>query len=74
MQMKGLVRFFAVVLALVGLYTMSFTWFVRSHENKMKEKAKKQVAAIMPLDAKQKYPSNKELQALYEDTVTQLVS
>jgi SecD/SecF fusion protein len=40
----------------------------------MKEKAKKQVAAIMPLDAKQKYPSNKELQALYEDTVTQLVS
>lgn len=74
MQMKGLVRFFAVVLALVGLYTMSFTWFVRSHENKMKEKAKKQVAAIMPLDAKQKYPSNKELQALYEDTVTQLVN
>jgi len=74
MQMKGLVRFFAVVLALVGLYTMSFTWFVRSHENKMKEKAKKQVAAIMPLDAKQKYPSSKELQALYEDTVTQLVS
>ncbi len=74
MQMKGLVRFFAVVLALVGLYTMSFTWFVHSHENKMKEKAKKQVAAMMPLDAKQKYPSSKELQALYEDTVTQLVN
>lgn len=68
MQMKGLVRFFAVVLALVGLYTMSFTWFVRSHENKMKEKAKKQVAAYLP-SAKQKYPDNKELQALYEDTL-----
>jgi SecD/SecF fusion protein len=68
MQMKGLVRFFAVVLALVGLYTMSFTWFVRSHENKMKEKAKKQVSAYLQ-PAKAKYPSDKELQALYEDTI-----
>ncbi len=69
MQMKGLVRFFAVVLTLVGLYTMSFTWFVRSHENKMKKKAEKQIAAYMPIDAKVKYPANKELQALYEDSV-----
>lgn len=71
--MKGLVRFFAVVLTLVGLYTMSFTWFVRSHENKMKEKAEKQVSAYMPLDAKAKYPGNKELQALYEDSVNMVV-
>jgi SecD/SecF fusion protein len=68
MQMKGLVRFFAVVLTLVGLYTMSFTWFVRGHENKMKEKAKKQVSAYMQA-AKDKYPDNKELQALYDDTL-----
>lgn len=73
MQMKGLVRFFAVVLALVGLYTMSFTWFVRSHENKMKERAKKQISAFMPIDAKVKYPGNKELQALYEDSVNSIV-
>ncbi|HSK12844.1 MAG TPA: protein translocase subunit SecDF [Phnomibacter sp.] len=66
--MKGLVRFFAVVLALVGLYTMSFTWFVRSHENKMKARATKQVSAYMP-SAKEKYPSDKELQALYDDTI-----
>ena len=72
MQMKGLVRFFAVVLALVGLYTMSFTWFVRSHENKMKERAEKQVAVYMPA-AKVKYPSSKELQALYEDSITYAV-
>ena len=67
--MKGLVRFFAVVLALVGLYTMSFTWFVRSHETKMKERAKKQIAVYMPA-AKVKYSSSKELQALYEDSIT----
>jgi SecD/SecF fusion protein len=72
MQMKGLVRFFAVVLALVGLYTMSFTWFVRGHENKMKEKAKKQVtASVQP--SKDKYPNDKELQALYEDTITSMI-
>jgi SecD/SecF fusion protein len=72
MQMKGLVRFFAVVLALVGLYTMSFTWFVRSHESKMREKAEKQVKAMMP-DAKAKYPNNNELQALYEDTLANVL-
>lgn len=60
--------FFAAVLAIVGLYTMSFTWFVRSHENKMEAKAKKQVLADMPT-AKEKYPDNKELQALYDDTL-----
>ncbi len=72
MQMKGLVRFFAVVLALVGLYTMSFTWFVRSHENKMKAKAEKQVMAYMPA-AKVKYPDNNELRAYYEDTLNTLI-
>ncbi len=72
MQMKGLVRFFAVILTLVGLYTMSFTWFVRSHEDKMKEKAQKQVSAYLPA-AKVKYPENKELQALYEDTLNNAV-
>ena len=72
MQMKGLVRFFAVILTLVGLYTMSFTWFVRSHEDKMKEKAQKQVGAYLPA-AKVRYPSDKELQALYEDTLSNAV-
>lgn len=72
MQMKGLVWFFALVLVLAGLYTMSFTWFVRNHETKMKEKALKQVKAIMP-DAKAKYPQSKELQALYEDTIAKVL-
>lgn len=70
--MRGLVWFFAAVLTLVGLYTMSFTWFVNSHEKKMEAKALKQVMAELPT-AKEKYPDNKELQAMFDDTLNNLV-
>src|SRR2546423_5344128 len=40
MQLKGLVRFFTVLLILYSIYELSFTWVVRSHENKMAAKAK----------------------------------
>ncbi|MGN6165941.1 MAG: protein translocase subunit SecDF [Flavisolibacter sp.] len=44
MQLKGLVRFFTVLLVLYSIYELSFTWIVRSHEHKMEAKAKQFVA------------------------------
>lgn len=44
MQLKGLVRFFTILLILYSIYELSFTWVVRAHENKMAEKAHQFVA------------------------------
>ncbi len=68
MQLKGLVKIFAVLLILICLYQLSFTWFVRSHENKMEERANLWLKLTFPTP-EQKYPGNKELQALYADTL-----
>jgi SecD/SecF fusion protein len=68
MQLKGLVRFFTIALILICLYQLSFTWFVRSHENKMEDKAADWVKRNFPT-AQQKYPGDKDLQQLYEDTL-----
>jgi len=70
MQLKGLVRFFAIALILICVYQLSFTWIVRNHENEMEAKADKWLAATYP-KAAVKYADNKELQALYEDTLKQ---
>jgi SecD/SecF fusion protein len=40
MQLKGLVRFFTILLILYSIYELSFTWVVRSHEKKMEARAK----------------------------------
>ncbi|MEY3437064.1 MAG: hypothetical protein RL335_1520 [Bacteroidota bacterium] len=45
MQLKGLVRFFAVALVLISLYQLHFTWIVRNHENALEKKAKSYVNA-----------------------------
>jgi SecD/SecF fusion protein len=45
MQLKGLVRFFTILLILYSVYELSFTWVVRSHEKKMEAKAKQFVNA-----------------------------
>lgn len=71
MQLKGLVRFFTIALILICLYQLSFTWFARSHESEIKEKAERFVKANYP-NAKQKYPTNKGLQALYQDTLNEI--
>jgi SecD/SecF fusion protein len=68
MQLKGLVKIFAIALVLICLYQLSFTWFVRNHENAMEDRADKWLKANYPT-AQQKYPDNKELQALYADTL-----
>jgi SecD/SecF fusion protein len=71
MQLKGLVRFFTILLIIYSVYQLSFTWFVKGHEKKMAANAKNFVQANYP-DAQQKYPENKELQALYQDTLNQV--
>ena len=71
MQLKGLVRFFTILLIIYSVYQLSFTWFVRGHENKMEASAESFVKALYPT-AEQKYPDNKELQALYKDTLQKI--
>ncbi len=67
MQLKGLVRFFTFALILICLYQLSFTWFVRSHEKAMDAKATAWVNKLPK--AEQVYPSDKDQQLLYNDSV-----
>ena len=71
MQLKGLVRFFAIALILICIYQLSFTWIVRSHESDMEARADKMVKASY-VSADQKYPSSNELRTLYNDTLKQV--
>ena len=45
MALKGLVRFFAIMLILISLYQLSFTWIVRNFEGKQMARAEKFVKA-----------------------------
>jgi len=71
MQLKGLVRFFAIALILICVYQLSFTWIVRSHESDMEAKADKWLSAYYQ-DPEKKYPNDKELQALYADSLKEI--
>ncbi|WP_109698795.1 protein translocase subunit SecDF [Chitinophaga deserti] len=73
MQLKGLVRFFTAALILISLYQLSFTFVVRNFEKKMKDEAAADVARQNHPSAETKYPGNKELQALYQDTLDNLL-
>ncbi|QJB32783.1 protein translocase subunit SecDF [Chitinophaga oryzae] len=68
MQLKGLVRFFAIALILISLYQLSFTFLVRNYEKKIERQAETDVAKQFPTP-EQKYPGSKELQAFYSDTL-----
>jgi SecD/SecF fusion protein len=70
MQLKGLVRFFTIALILICLYQLSFTWFVRSHEKAMEAKASSWIKKFPK--AAQVYPSNKEEQLLYNDSLNDI--
>ena len=70
MQLKGLVRFFAIALILICLYQLSFTWIVRNHESNMEAKADTWLKQFANPD--QKYPSNKEQQSVYTDSLKEL--
>jgi SecD/SecF fusion protein len=54
MQLKGLVRFFTILLIIYSLYQLSFTWFVRNHEKKMEKIALNNVHAAFPETRNQK--------------------
>ena len=68
MQLKGLVRFFTVLLIIYSVYQLSFTWFVKNHENKLEASAKKYVNNSFPA-VTAKYPSDKDSQAIYQETL-----
>ena len=68
MQLKGLVRFFTILLIIYSLYQLSFTWFVRSHEKKMEARARSYVKTNFQ-NALEKYPNNKDSQAVYQEVV-----
>ena len=68
MQLKGLVRFFTVLLIIYSLYQLSFTWFVRNHEKKMEAKARSYVKTNYQ-SALEKYPNNKDSQAVYQEVL-----
>lgn len=44
MQLKGLIRFFTILLIIYSIYELSFTWVVRGHEKKMESSARRFVA------------------------------
>jgi protein-export membrane protein, SecD/SecF family len=67
--MRALVSIFAGLLILISLYQLSFTWFVNNHEKEMQAKAKQLVNRTYPLSPAQKYPTNAEARALYQDTL-----
>jgi SecD/SecF fusion protein len=72
MQLKGLVRFFAGALILISVYYLSFTFLVRNYEKKIDAQALSDISKAYP-SAEQKYPGNKELQAYYQDSLTDLI-
>lgn len=66
MQLKGLVRFFTILLIAYSLYQLSFTWFVKNHEKKMEARARSFVK-VNYQSAIEKYPGNKDSQAIYQE-------
>lgn len=66
MQLKGLVRFFTILLIIYSVYQLSFTWFVRSHEKKMEARAASYVKVNFP-SADEKFPDNKDSQSVYQE-------
>lgn len=74
MQLKGLVRFFTIILILVSVYMLSFTWFVRSHENKLQARAKKYVQNLYPETRKFKNPDDypDSIKAVYDARMKRL--
>jgi SecD/SecF fusion protein len=71
MQLKGLVRFFTIVLIIYSIYQLSFTWFVQNHEKKMEARANSFVRVNYTSPA-EKFPGNKDSQAVYQETLNRI--
>ncbi len=70
MQLKGLVKIFAIVLIIICVYQLSFTWLVKNHEGEMEKKAASWLKQYPT--ASQVYPNDKELQEKYNDSLADL--
>ncbi len=66
--MRALVTIFVGLLTIYSLYLLSFTWFVNSHKKEMDKKAMQFVKSNYPT-ASQKYPANKDSQAVYQESL-----
>jgi SecD/SecF fusion protein len=66
--MRALVSIFAGLLILISLYQLSFTWFVNKHEKELEAKATAYIKRTYP-SAAEKYPGDKEAQAVYQVTL-----
>ena len=71
MKFKGLVKFFTVVLILISLYQLSFTFVVNRADKKIEAEATQWVASNYPAP-KEKFPDNIQQQAVYEDYLDSL--
>jgi SecD/SecF fusion protein len=71
MQLKGLVRFFTILLIIYSIYQLSFTWLVRNHEKKMEARAESFTKVNYP-SAAEKFPGNKDSQAVYQEHLDQI--
>lgn len=69
MKLKGLVWVFTIILTLISLYQLSFTWVVNSHEKKLREKAERIVNLTNPgVDADEKEILTQRLFQHYVDS------
>src|SRR5687768_9735038 len=73
MQLKGLVRFFTILLIIYSIYQLSFTWLVRNHEKKMEARAESFTKVNYP-SAAEKFPGNKDSQAVYQEQLDQITA
>ena len=67
--MRALVGIFTVLLILISLYQLSFTWFINKHESEMEKIVRKEISALYPSHETQ-YSDNPDLQAAYNDSVS----
>ncbi|WP_028786188.1 protein translocase subunit SecDF [Terrimonas ferruginea] len=72
MQLKGLVRFFTILLIIYSLYQLSFTWVVRNHEDKLEAQAKREIGAQYPAP-EVKFPNNTDSQVVYREQLDKLI-
>lgn len=71
MQFKGLVKFFTIVLILISLYQLSFTFVVNRAEKKIKAQANSWIQKHYK-SPQELYPDNKEKQIFYQDYLDSL--
>lgn len=76
MQLKGLVRFFTILLIIYSLYQLSFTWFVRNHEKKLESRAKSFVNTVHPEAKGERWDSlyNEKLRRLKDSTKDETIT